>query len=101
MEAMDFMGLFDSLSKRRSKLDLMMTVLEAIRDGVNKPTRIMYTANMSWNSTQKVFEDLEEQELIFVTEELGLKRAKKRYHITEKGLNVLRYFEGAKDLIQV
>ncbi len=79
----------------------MMTVLGAIRDGVDKPTRIMYTANMSWNSTQKVFEDLLEQDLIFVTEEPGLKRAKKRYHITEKGLNVLQYFEGAKSLIQV
>ena len=94
-------GPFDSLTQRRSKLDIMMTVLGAIRDGVDKPTRIMYTANMSWNSTQKVFEDLQEQDLIFVTEEPGLKRAKKRYHITEKGLNVLQYFEGAKSLIQV
>jgi predicted transcriptional regulator len=91
----------DSLTQRRSRLDIMMTVLGAIRDGVDKPTRIMYTANMSWNSTQKVFEDLLEQDLIFVTEEPGLKRAKKRYHITEKGLNVLQYFEGAKSLIQV
>ena len=94
-------GPFDSLTQRRSKLDIMMTVLGAIRDGVDKPTRIMYTANMSWNSTQKIFEDLLEQDLIFVTEEPGLKRAKKRYHITEKGLNVLLYFEGAKSLIQV
>lgn len=94
-------GPFDSLTQRRSKLDIMMTVLGAIRDEVDKPTRIMYTANMSWNSTQKVFEDLLEQDLIFVTEEPGLKRAKKRYHITEKGLNVLQYFEGAKSLIQV
>ena len=94
-------GPFDSLTQRRSKLDIMMTVLGAIRDGVDKPTRIMYTANMSWNSTQKVFGDLLEQDLIFVTEEPGLKRAKKRYHITEKGMNVLQYFEGAKSLIQV
>jgi predicted transcriptional regulator len=94
-------GPFDSLTQRRSRLDIMMTVLGAIRDGVDKPTRIMYTANMSWNSTQKVFEDLLEQDLIFVSEEPGLKRAKKRYHITEKGLNVLQYFEGAKSLIQV
>jgi len=94
-------GPFDSLTQRRSKLDIMMTVLGAIKDGVDKPTRIMYTANMSWNSTQKVFEDLLEQDLIYVTEKPGLKRAKKRYHITEKGLNVLQYFEGAKLLIRV
>jgi predicted transcriptional regulator len=101
MTSRTFSDPFDSLTQRRSKLDIMMTVLGAIRDGVDKPTRIMYTANMSWNSTQKVFEDLLEQDLIFVTEEPGLKRAKKRYHITEKGLNVLQYFEGAKSLIQV
>ncbi len=101
MNSRSISGPFDSLTQRRSKLDIMMTVLGAIKDGVDKPTRIMYTANMSWNSTQKVFEDLLEQDLIFVTEEPGLKRAKKRYHITEKGLNVLQYFEGAKSLIQV
>lgn len=101
MTSRELSGPFDSLTQRRSKLDIMMTVMRAIRDGVDKPTRIMYTANMSWNSTQKVFEDLLDQDLIFVTEEPGLKRAKKRYHITEKGLNVLQYFEGAKALIQV
>lgn len=94
-------GSFDSLSQRRSRLDIMMTVLRAIRDGEDKPTRIMYTANMSWNSTQKILENLQEQDLILVTEEPGLKRAKKRYHITDKGLNVLQYFEGAKELIHV
>ncbi|UCH57373.1 MAG: hypothetical protein JSV18_00140 [Candidatus Bathyarchaeota archaeon] len=91
----------DSLAQRRSKLDIMMTVLRSIRDGMDKPTRIMYAANMSWNSTQKVFEDLLRQDLIFVTEEPGQKRAKKRYHITEKGLNVLQYFEGARALLKV
>jgi predicted transcriptional regulator len=92
---------FESLVHRRSKLDIMMTVLRAVRNGVTKPTRIMYAANMSWNSTQKVFEDLIAQELVRVSEEPGLKRARKRYHITEKGINVLEYFEGAKALLRV
>ena len=42
----------------------------------------------SWNSTQKVFADLIRQELIYFTEEQGAGRAKKRYHLTDKGMNV-------------
>ena len=90
-----------STSQRRSKLNIMLTVLKSIRGGMYKPTRIMYAANMSWNSTQKVFEMLMEQDLICVVEEQGKRRAKKRYHITEKGLNVLEYFEGASSMLEV
>jgi predicted transcriptional regulator len=90
-----------SISERRSKLDIMITVLKSIRGGMDKPTRIMYAANMSWNSTQKVFADLLRQELIHITEEPGTKRAKKRYHLTDKGMNVLEYFQGANSILNV
>ena len=90
-----------SISERRSKLDIMITVLKAIQGGMDKPTRIMYAANMSWNSTQKVFADLVRQELIYITEEQGARRAKKRYHLTDKGMNVLDYFQGASSLLNV
>ena len=79
----------------------MITVLKSIQGGMDKPTRIMYAANMSWNSTQKVFADLIRQELIYITEEQGARRAKKRYHITDKGMNVLDYFRGASSLLNV
>jgi len=74
-----------STSQRRSKLNIMLTVLKAIRGGMYKPTRIMYAANMSWNSTQKVFEMLMEQDLVCVVEEQGKRRAKKRYHKLRRG----------------
>jgi len=90
-----------SISERRSKLDIMITVLKAIQGGMDKPTRIMYAANMSWNSTQKVFADLVRQELIYITEEQGVRRAKKRYHLTDKGMNVLDYFQGASSLLNI
>jgi len=32
------------LSNRRSRLEIMLTVLGAVHDGVDKPTRIMYSA---------------------------------------------------------
>jgi predicted transcriptional regulator len=79
----------------------MLTMLKVIRGGMHKPTRIMYAANMSWNSTQKVFDDLIDQNLIYVVEKPGKKRSKKRYHITDKGVNVLEYFQGAKSLLKV
>jgi predicted transcriptional regulator len=89
------------VSERRSKLEIMLKVLEAVREGVEKPTRIMYAVNMSWNPTQEVLARLVEDGLIRVTEELGGRRSKKRYEITEKGANVIRYFQGVKALINI
>jgi len=31
----------------------------------------------------------------------GKKRSKKKYELTEKGFNVLRYFEGAEELLDI
>ena len=89
------------MSERRSKLEIMLKVLEAVREGVDKPTRIMYAVNMSWNPTQEVLARLVEDGLIRVTEESGGRRSKKRYEITEKGANVIRYFQGVKALINI
>ncbi len=89
------------MSERRSKLEIMLTILDAIKSGVDKPTRIMYAANMSWNPTQKVLQKLVSEGHLEVIEEPSVQRAKKRYLITEKGANVLRYFKGAEELISI
>lgn len=89
------------MSSRRSKLEILLSVLSAIRDGEDKPTRIMYAANMSWNPTQEVLAELVEDGLVQTREESGGKKTKRRYDITEKGLNVVNYFEGAKALINI
>ena len=89
------------MSARRSKLEIMLNVLGAIERGIDKPTRIMYSANMSWNPTQKVLDKLIKEGHILVTEEYSTQRAKKRYVITEKGRNVLKYFKGAEELISI
>ncbi len=89
------------MSARRSKLDLVLGVLRAIRDGVDKPTRIMYAVNLSWKPTQGILGSLVEQELLTESEETGSKRSKKKYKITEKGMGVLRYFDGAQQLIDI
>lgn len=87
--------------KRRSKLDIMLTVLRAVAEGEEKPTKIMYAANMSWNLTQRVFEDLVRQGLLEVHEIEGGRRSRRRYRLVEKGRNVLAYFEGAKELLKI
>jgi len=87
--------------RRRSKLDIMLTVLRAVAGGEHKPTKIMYAANMSWNLTQRVFEDLVRQDLLEVREVPGSRRSTKRYLISEKGRSVLEYFDGAKALLEI
>jgi predicted transcriptional regulator len=89
------------MSTRRSKLEIMLTVLSAVRDGVDKPTRIQYIANMAWNPTQRMLNQLVEQGLLAVMDDPGKKRSKKKYELTEKGVNVLRYFEGAEELLDI
>ncbi len=89
------------MSNRRSKLEITLDVLKAVRDGVDKPTRIMYVANMSWNPTQELLERLVMGGHLEVTEERTEKRSKKRYVITEKGLNVISYLRGAEALINI
>ena len=89
------------MSMRRSKLDIVLNVLSVVRDGVDKPTRIMYAANLSWRPTQSILESLVQQDLLTEVENTGSKRSKKNYVITEKGLNIIKYFEGARDLIDL
>jgi len=87
------------MSRRRSRLDIVLNVLSAVRDGVDKPTRIMYAANLSWKPTQRILRSLVDQEFLREIEDGRSKRTKRRYEITEKGVNLVRYFERAKDLL--
>ncbi len=90
-----------SESTRRSKMEILLTVLKIVRGGEQKPTKIMYAANMSWNLTQKVFADLVRQDLLEVESLEGKGKSTKRYKLSEKGQNVLDYFEGAEALLKI
>ncbi len=89
------------MSKRRSMLDIVLDVLSVVRDGVDKPTRIMYAANLSWRPTQRILKMMVERGLLKVVETEGDGRTKRRYLITERGLNILEYFERAKELLDL
>jgi predicted transcriptional regulator len=62
----------------------------------------MYGANLSWKPLQKILKALVAQELIEESvAEGGDKRTKTSYGLTEKGVNVLRYFNKAKELVDM
>jgi predicted transcriptional regulator len=87
------------MSPRRSKLEIRLKILAAVKQGVDKPTRIMYAANMSWKPVQLMLSHLVEQGLLLEVLDTGNKQSKRRYQITEKGEKILDYFEKAKDIL--
>jgi len=83
------------MSKRRSRLEITLTILSTILDGVDKPTRIMYAANMSWKPVKRILSHLVEQGLLVEVFNTESRQSRIRYQITEKGKKVLDYFENA------
>jgi len=89
------------MSKRRTRLEIVLGILSAVMDGVDKPTRIMFAAQMSWRPTQRVLSSLVEQCLIEVRMNTDTRRSMKRYTLTDKGANVLDYLEKAKEIMTI
>ncbi len=83
------------MSKRRSRLEITLTILSTIRDGVEKPTRIMYATNMSWKPVKRTLSHLVEQGLLVQVFNTESRQSRIRYQKTEKGKKVLDYFENA------
>ncbi len=87
------------MSKRRSRLEITLTILSTILDGVDKPTRIMYAANMSWKPVQSILSHLVEQGLLEKISNTESRQSRIRYQITEKGKKVLNYFKNAEEIM--
>ena len=85
------------MSSKRSRVEIYLEVLQTIKKGINKPTRIMYSTNLSWKPLMQVLDAMMKQDLI------TLERQKRHvaYKITEKGINVLNYFHEAMQLIEI
>jgi len=78
-----------------------LDILSAVMEGVDKPTRIMYAAKLSWRPTQRILSRLVDQGLIEVRMNTESRQSFKRYVITEKGINLLDYFEGAREILHL
>jgi len=91
------------LRPRRTKLELYLDVLREIKNGTRKPTRIMYGANLSWKPLQRILESLVSQELLRAVDatEGRDKRTNTIYELTQKGENVIQYFNRAKELLEL
>lgn len=72
---------------RRSLLEIYFDVLEAIDKGVDDPTRIIFTSDLSWASLCGVFDTLLNNG--FIREEKG--KTSNKFCITKKGKNALSY----------
>jgi predicted transcriptional regulator len=73
---------------RRSRIELYADVMRAIANGRETPARIVYAANLSYDRVVKCLNFLEEQSLV---EKLPDPK-KKRYAVTDRGMEVIRYF---------
>jgi len=86
---------------RRSKLEIHLDVLQIVKSGVCKPTRIMYEANLSWDHLNRVLGVLMDQGLVSEEDTSGQRRRDKRtsrhYLLTKKGEGVVRYFNSPKE----
>ncbi len=90
------------MSARRSRFEIYVDVLTEIMNGAKKPTKIMYGANLSYKPLKDILQSLLDQGLI--EEEDGRikdKRTKVKYGLTLKGINVVRYYSKAKDLVEI
>jgi len=81
---------------RRSQLEICMDMLAAVKDGSERPTQIMYRANLSWLALQTHFKTLVEGGMLKWAESGN----RKRYEITEKGRSVLISYHKIKDEIE-
>ena len=74
---------------RRSEHEIKMDVLQVVSQGIDRPTQIMYKANLSWIALQENLKALVARS--FLREEnLGSRR---RYELTQGGYEILRTFQ--------
>jgi predicted transcriptional regulator len=88
---------------RRSKLEIYLDVLWAIKKGTRKPTRIMYEANLSWKPLQKILKSMMSQDLIIELDARANrdKRTTSVFEITQKGENIIKYFNKGKEYLKL
>jgi len=88
---------------RRSRFDIALDVLEVASNGIEKPTRIMYAANLSWKTLNEILSALVSKGLI---DEIDMSRSRDKrnsrsYKITKKGETIIRYYTNAERLIKI
>lgn len=83
----------DSQIDRRSRIETYFDVLCTIAGGVEKPTHIMYKANLSWKMTQLYISRLISKGFVVIEGNDG----RRRYRLTEKGNRVAQQYLSIKE----
>ena len=74
---------------RRSQLEIRMDMLKVIKAGAEKPTQIMYKANLSWVALQTHLSQMIQRGLLRWVSE----GTRKRYELTLKGSSVMYAYQ--------
>ena len=87
----------------RSKLEICITILGILMNETKKPTHIMYKANLSRKSLQRILKPLVSQGLVTEIDvsDSSEKRTTKCFEITQKGKNVVKYFKSGKSSLEI
>ena len=92
--------------RRRSQLEIMLNVLVLIHNGEEKTSQIMSGAGITSSQFKKIKKILSEKEYITVTNvntnkgRRRDKRTKELYGVTQRGLNVLRYYWKTGEILE-
>jgi predicted transcriptional regulator len=74
-------------------METICDVLQVISAGAEKPTHIMYKANLSWPVMQHYIKSLESQGLIIMSSDEG----KSSYRLSSKGFQLLCQFRRIRE----
>jgi len=80
-----FESYFDAVSRRRSKLEVKISILQAISDGATRQTHIMYRSNLSWSFAHMFIRTMEKQGLISTM----MVKGRKNFILTDRGKRAL------------
>lgn len=79
--------------RRRSQMDILMDILQAVSLRPLRPTHIMRSANISYSELKKIIETLERKGLVTVENTLG----GRFYQATEEGLRLVESYKLIKE----
>jgi len=82
---------------RRSAFEIRMDVLKVLAEGAERPTEIMYRANLSWIVLNKQLDALAKSE--FVTSKM--EGARTKFSATKKGVALLRSYRELLDQARI
>lgn len=83
--------------ERRSKLEVLLDIMDVVSEGNTGPTKIMYQSNISWQTLQESLDILLSNGLLFE----GSDNLRKFYRLTEKGFRVLNQYRGLREDLSV